>query len=529
MLLATCLGASASAVTAAEPADSPAVESSARKTHFAAALAREIEGEFSAEVIGAVLTAYAGGDFKPLWTERGIDSLAAARKTLFRHGLVADDVMDRDLRGLIADRLNAATPDLRLRTDLRMTAAWLRMAGAVHRGENGALDSDGLSLMVPAAAKGEADDLLDEFEPAHPQYRGLKAALRHYRELKSAGGWLAIPGGAILRAGDHDARLPALRHRLRAEGFTPTTNPPTGAATGDPALLFDAGLEQALMEFQTRHGLEPDGVLGPNTLAALNESPASKIDRIADTMMRWRRQEDMGPRYIWANIPSYTAEGWAGGAREISMRTIVGKASRQTPIFSDEIEYTVANPKWYVPVSIASRDKRPKLARDPSYAARKNFRIFDRASGRQVSAWDVDWTDPSSARKYRLVQGPGEDNALGELKIIFPNQYSVYLHGTPGKALFDRAQRAFSSGCVRLEDPVAMASWLARYDSDVARTEIEDALASGENTRLDYGDEAAVHITYMTVTVAEDGTPYFWRDIYKRDDGIQYVERYASL
>jgi len=293
--------------------------------------------------------------------------------------------------------------------------------------------------------------------------------------------------------------------------------------------VFTPELETALKIFQTRHGLEDDGIIGNNTLFAMNESVESKIDKIADSMHRWRVQGDMGRRHIWANIPSYTAIGVNNGAYEIETKTIVGKPRFATQTFSDQVEYMVANPKWFLPVSITRRQKVPKLRRDPGYAQKYGYNIYDRETGAAIEAANVDWSEPGVARKYRFVQEAGPGNALGKLKIIFPNQYSIYLHGTPSMKLFDKAQRAFSSGCVRLEDPIAMAEWIAKGDSNLTAAGVLEASESGENTRMELDEHIPVHITYFLVTANEDGSVNFLRDVYERDDGIETVEKMAKL
>jgi L,D-transpeptidase YcbB len=514
-----------------------------------------LEEELAAETEAGVLTtaraAYAQNVFQPIWTEKGVRSLKRARADLFSYGLAAADVSGANLDQIAAKRFKADSDEVRATADLQLTAAWLRMASAVSGGlaDNGEAaksreDAPSKSVLQKSlikAARGDADDILADLEPEHPQYNRLKKQLKHYREIRATGGWLAIPDGDAIELGDQDPRVPALRDRLEAEGYyTPETwagailstismATNEDADTPPPEVVFDARLQDSLKDFQRHHGLEDDGVVGGNTLAALNESVESKIDRIADTMTRWRHYDDLGDQYIWANIPSFMAEGWRNGRREIAMKTIVGMPSRETPVFSDEVEYAVANPRWYAPVSIVRRDKLPKLARDPSYAARKNFTVIERATGQSVSAASVDWTDPASAQDYQLVQGPGASNALGDLKIIFPNQYSVYLHGTPGKSLFDKAERTFSSGCVRLEKPADMAKWIASHDPEVSTRDVTKALAGSDPERIEFKTETRIHITYMTVTVDEDGAPNFWRDVYQEDDGIMMVDKYAPL
>lgn len=513
------------------------------------------EADISPGALMVLRGLYAEQLFAPLWTPGAAEKLVDGKRRLFDFGLVPDEISVADLQSLSED-LSSGSAETRALADLKLSVAWLRMASAV----SGGLQDEGeavsrpnrpsrsqLSLAIRDAARATPFESLSQFEPEHPQYHALKQVLQDYRQRADAGGWAAIPGGDTIEVGDLDARVPALRQRLAAEGFEVArpvddliefsadlvdpsqTNDTKAEVIAEFDQEFDAGLGEALKEFQEHHGLEPDAVLGPSTLEALNERVTSKIDRIADALNRWREHGDLGERYVWANTPSFTAEAWDEGVRQFSMKTVVGMPSRETPTFSDNIEYVVTNPKWYAPVSIVRRDKLPKLQKDPSYAKRLNYQVYDRATGTEVSAASVNWADPESASKYRLVQSAGSQNALGNLKIIFPNQYSVYLHGTPSKALFDRAQRAFSSGCIRLEDPARMARWLARQDETVEVSDINEALSEGETARLDFQQTTPVHITYITVTVSDDGKPMFWRDIYDRVEGIEIAEKVAPL
>lgn len=525
---------------------------------------KDLSDEVQPGVIAAARRAYQKENYGPIWTRKGSVALKEFSADLFEYGLASEDILEQDLQTLIEQRFNAETPEQKAEADLGLTSAWLRMAAAVSGGVKSTSGEDeatgepiayvGLSEALIASGKGQVKQSIEKYEPEYPQYGELKTALAEYRLLMKDGGWLAIQDGDVIEPGGEDARIPAIRTRLEAEGYdadrsllavvkevmsaaTPDALDAASDKTSDADQndvginpeLYDDKLVEAVKTFQARHGIEPDGVVGPSTLEAMNESVESKIARIADSMNRWRKLGEVDKRYIWANIPSYTAEGWSNGKRGIEMKTIVGMESRQTPVFSDEVEYVVANPNWYAPVSIVRKDKLPKLQRDPGYAQRGNYKIYDRETGAEVSAYSVNWSDPSSAAKYRLVQQSGSGNALGELKIMFPNQYSVYLHGTPGADLFDRAERAFSSGCVRLEDPTAMAEWIASFDSAAEADEIEEAVDSRKNTRIDLESRTPIHITYMTVTVDDDGAVNFWRDIYDRTEGIEQVKKFAPI
>ncbi len=318
---------------------------------------------------------------------------------------------------------------------------------------------------------------LDPDEHQHTQYKALLNSLETYRSYQAEGEWEQLAEGAVLLPGGMDARLPALRERLAREDYLPAVkaliSPGTidilkaerasstvGAATvllesGDLRFFYDPQTVAALSRFKDRHGLEPDGILDAKTLEALNETIASKIARIEATMATWRGYGDMGARYVWANIPSYRTEAWENGVRELSMKSMVGLPDRQTPVFSDDMEYAVANPIWYLPKSIMVRDKIPLFIADPTYAETAKFHLISLANNRPVPLTGIDWTQDDLAERYRLEQEPGPENGLGPIKIIFPNDDAIYLHGTMFPELFSKAERALSAGCVRWRMPSA--------------------------------------------------------------------------
>ena len=490
------------------------------------AVKRRLGGKVSPGALDAVRQAYAQQVFSPLWTRSAADKLLSANTHCADNGFESG-FTDAQLAEIVRSRFSGDAQG-RAKADLALTGAWIQLASKMSGGlsdEGGMVRStdsrptrSDLVTALRRAAKVDPIAGMEGFASLAPQYGELKKALKRYRKHAANGGWMRLRDGKeMLEPGMDDPRVPALRERLRAEGFVaPRRYAALGTDQGQAATVYDSALESSVKRFQAAHGLAQDGVIGPSTRAALNESVESKIDRIQRAMNHWRTNANPGDQYIWVNIPSYRAEGWKDGVREISMDTIVGKKRTPTTAFSDEIEYIVVNPKWFLPIGLFKRQKLRKLQKDPGYAARKNYYIRDRQTLEKVSAHSIDWSQPGVARRYQMIQTAGPHNALGQLKIIFPNKHSIYLHDTPDRHLFERDVRALSSGCVRLKDPVAMANWLVSHDDGIDAKVFNTTLEDRERERFYLDQHVNVHLTYLPAAVAPDGRVEFPADIYRK-------------
>lgn len=349
--------------------------------------------------------------------------------------------------------------------------------------------------------------------PQQAGYRDLRAALARYRGLAARGGWPPVPAGASLRFGDADSRVAALRLRLHSAGDL------------DDAAMhgvdFDETLLGAVLAFQQRHGLDPDGVVGPKTLAALNVTAEARVRQIELNLERWRwMPQDLGRRHVLVNTAAFLLDMVQDDEAVLSMRVVVGRPYRRTPDFSDSITYLVLNPYWEIPPSIAVRDILPQIRKDPGYLKKLGIRVF-RGWGAEARALDpaaIDWQGlKAGSFPYRLRQDPGPVNALGRIKFMFPNAHNVYLHDTPARELFLRETRSFSSGCIRLEKPMELAALLLAGTALDTVEALEEALPGRISHTVRLPAPVPVHLVYWTTWAERDGTVQFRSDIYGRD------------
>ena len=352
----------------------------------------------------------------------------------------------------------------------------------------------------------------------------LAAELARYEALAREPGLRPPAARRVVSPGDVHPDAAALRRFLGALGDLPRGSAGVIAPAADT--LYTAELVDAVVAFQRRHGLEPDGVIGPATTAQLRVPLARRAHQLALALARWRQLPDTAPgRFIVVNVPAFRLYAFDrdDGSRwpRLRMNVIVGSAEgrHDTPVFSGVLREVVFQPYWDVPPSIARSELLPRIRRDPGYLGREHLEIV---RGGDHDAVVHAPTAANLARvatgALRLRQRPGPWNALGAVKFVFPNRYNVYLHGTPAQALFARARRDFSHGCVRVADPTTLAEWVLAGEQGWDRAAVEAAMTSGPpSRRVRLARPLSVHVLYATAVVGDDGLARFYPDIYGHD------------
>jgi murein L,D-transpeptidase YcbB/YkuD len=330
--------------------------------------------------------------------------------------------------------------------------------------------------------------------PPYAGYRALQGAYGRYRKVADEGGWPSLPStGVSIRPGASDPRIPALRKRLALEGYV------VGSGTGN---TYDAALVDAVRRFQSRRGLNPDGVIGNGALAELNISARARADQLAANLERWRWIPRALPAHrIEVNLPTAMLDYYRGGTIPSTMKVAVGATKHETPMMTANITSIVLNPPWNVPLSIVKNEIAPRLGRDPGYLRRENLKVV----GKYANGLPM------------LQQAPGPGSALGRVKFDSPNEFAVFLHDTPSKAGFSRADRLLSHGCVRLERPLELARLVLEGTSDWTPERMQAAVDAGKTVRVSLPEPVPMYLFYWTSFVDGEGKIYFWDDIYGWD------------
>jgi murein L,D-transpeptidase YcbB/YkuD len=416
---------------------------------------------------------YRRRSYVPAWTRPGqAEAMLALVEASVEHGLDPADYHAAALRRALAEP--PANEAGLAERELLLTDSLVRLAYHLHFGKlnprqlypgwnfRRSLGSvDPVQALEAALAAPRLQDAVERFAPQLPMYRDLRVSLSGYRAIQAAGGWPRVPPGPPLQGGMQDARVQWLRARLIAEGDLAPAEVPD-------ATRFDDALDAAVHAFQRRHGLEADGVVARRTLEALNVGVAQRIDQIRVNLerLRWVAQ-DLEGDYLIVDVAGFSARLFLDGRLAWSSRVVVGLPYKETPAFRATMRDVVFNPSWTVPATIVREELLPRLETEPLWLARNHMRVVD-PSGREVDERAVDWARLREGRMpYQIVQAPGPDNPLGRIKFLLPNPNDVYLHDTPARELFQRVERAFSHGCIRLEQPLepgrpAPCRWRAR-------------------------------------------------------------------
>jgi murein L,D-transpeptidase YcbB/YkuD len=352
-----------------------------------------------------------------------------------------------------------------------------------------------------------------KLRPQIPDYADLMRELSEYRVIAEYGGWGEIKAGGKIDPGQSDPRIIQIRNRLEVTGDLNDLNNMESA-------LYDPSMEKDVRSFQDRHGLDNDGIIGKGTFAAMNTPVEEKIDQIRVNLERFRWvTHNLTDNYIVANIARYRAYLVKDSKRAFSTNVMVGTEQNKTPVFKARLEYIEFNPTWTVPRSITVKEMIPKIKKDHNYLSDRNMVLLDR-SGKIVPMSSVNFDAISSKNfPYVIRQEPGPGNALGEVKFIFPNKYSVYLHDTPSKYLFSKASRSFSHGCIRTQNPIAMAEVILE-GSKWDKQKIKETLDSKKTTRAYPDKQLDVLLLYWTAGLYQKDRVFFFPDIYKRDKPI---------
>jgi murein L,D-transpeptidase YcbB/YkuD len=459
---------------------------------------------------------YGSRHFEPLWVTMGTDGTVAftpaAEKIIgvFRNaaseGFRPEDYLTPaiDITAVGSDTDKVASLETAFSTATLKYAHDAYLGRVAPQDVSAAIDPetkklDAAALLVKLATSDSPDQVLASLDPTDKEFLELKAALARIDSGESAPTPIAVPSGPMLRLGMTDPRVPVLRQRLELPAPDVEDN------------VYGPDLVAAVKAFQSSAGETADGILGPATLAALNKGTTSKISRedIVANMERWRwLPHDLGQFHVLVNIPEFRVSVVENDNVDFSTRVVVGKPSTPTPMFSNSIKNIVVNPYWNVPASIISKEIAPHMLSNPGYIASQNMQVL--YNGKPIDPYSVDWSAnvPVSVRQL-----PGPGNALGQIKFLFPNDHDVYLHDTPSKSLFANSVRAYSHGCVRVQNPMDFANALLKYEPGLSVAKLESMFGSTERW-VNLKTYVPVHIAYFTVRVAPDGTLHSYGDIY---------------
>lgn len=466
---------------------------------------RDVGDAVSGSANGPLEAFYRTRNYMPLWGGTGgiTDRGAQLIQQLSRAGEDALDPKAYRLDSLNLAKARTDAQDLAY-TEIMLSSALMRYAADL-RGD----PSPNPGILGRAATAKDFPAFLDGMIPSEQTYRKLREALRRYRTILQAGGWQQVPPGPRLQPGATGPRVGLVRQRLVATGDLS----PAAAAGSN---FYDGALEAAVRRFQVRHGLDADGMVGDRTLAAMNVSAETRVGLIEQSLRDLRGPDfRIGDRGVIVNIPAAEARVIEGGREVLKSRVIVGRPDWPTPTLQSRIAAVVLNPTWTVPRKIVLQEILPKIRRQGvGYLQQRKFRVFDSES-RELNVAAIDWAAIDGDRlPYILRQDPGPTNPLGRVKFLFANTYSVYLHDTPNRSLFDRENRTLSHGCIRIEAATSLALHLLRNEQGWDQTTYARTLKAGKTVHVRLTDPMPVHLVSLFVWVGQLGEVQFRDDPY---------------
>ncbi len=459
--------------------------------------------------------------YQPIWLDSqglnpaGMDLLNHIQQS-WRHGLHPENYH----ANTIVKALDSGTAAKLVEVELLLSQAFIRLAQDYQGGQlapdsvsplwtRAAQEIDPVELLIGNQATPSPSRVLEKLLPHAPEYWDLVRALEdHGREFSSQS---VVAEGIPLQVGVSGPRISSVARRLQE----------TGDYAGPPTSFYSDELRAAVQAFQARNGIEAEGLIGPRTVRALNRNPLDEVAIIVANLERWRwLPRDLGAAHIRVNVAGYQLEFREQGQTTFSSKVVVGKRYRQTPLLSSQVQRMVVNPYWYVPRRIALRDLLPKIKADPNYLSENGFVLKTgwEQDAEIVDPSTVDWANMQrSDFNYYLRQDPGERNALGQIKFLFANDFSVYIHDTANPELFSKTERAFSSGCIRIERPSKLAEILLLRQGDSGLQNVERALESGERLDIELARAMPVHLMYWTAWIDATGELNFRDDVYDLD------------
>ncbi len=461
----------------------------------------------------------------PIWLdgdglrERRTKTLMTALLNADADALALDAYPLDELRRLLSALLKAKRPsaDLLGDVDVVLTATYVTIGQDLLTGQ---VDPRSVSQdwhIKPTPAQVDSalarflrdtrfDLTVTQMRPEYPEYKELQKQLTRYRQIIAKGGWDSVPQGKALKPGDAAPveRLTGLRDRLRVEGYDVSAPIDSMKSGGTTKAVYNHVLAAAVAQFQREHGISVDSALGKETVQALNVPATFRLGQIAANMERYRwMPRSLGDRYVFVNVPSFRLDAYENGKPVMNMKVIVGAEyqDKNTPVFSDSMQYVVFRPYWNATDSIMAKELWPKVEADPTFLDRNDYEIV------------------TENGKERIRQKPGDKNALGLVKFMFPNSFDIYMHDTPEDQLFAKDVRAFSHGCIRLEKPAEMARWVLGWTPE----QVKNAMENGPDDRgVTLKQKVPVYIVYFT-TFTRDGRLYFGNDLYGRDGSLVTV------